>query len=633
MERMKMHSRDNVARNVEAVGRLFPNALTEVMRDGKLVQAIDFDVLRQELSREIVEGREERYAFTWPDKRQAILAANAPIAMALRPVMADSVGRDGTAGAFDSENLYIEGDNLDVLKLLQETYLGKVKMIYIDPPYNTGNDAFVYDDDFSMEGGDFVSANVPYDEHGNMVYDFKKNLDSNGRFHTDWLNMIYPRLKVAKSLLAEDGVIFISIGDSEIENLKKLCNEIFGESNFIATIVWQKIHSIKNDARYFSENHEYVLVYAKHSDSFSVNLLPRTEHMNSRYKNPDNDLRGAWQSGDLVASGERSNGHYIIVSPQTGKEFDVPQGKHWVYSEENMCALVADNQIWFGVDGNSFPRKKRFLSDVQEGRTPNTLWLSSEVGHNQTATREVKSVFEGEKYFEFPKPVTYLKEMLIVGSDKDALILDFFSGSATTAHAVMQLNAEDGGTRKFIMVQLPEVTDEKSEAYRAGYRNICEIGKERIRRAGAKIAADAGEKAAGLDRGFRCLRLDTSNMTDVYYAPDAVTQDGLFTQVDNVKADRSPEDLLFQTMLDLGILLSEPIAVEEIAGKRVFNVADGFLLACFDRDVTDEVVTAIAQRRPYYAVFRDASMADDSALTNFDQLFAAYSPATVRRVL
>ena len=553
--------------------------------------------------------------------------------MALRPVMADSVGRDGTAGAFDSENLYIEGDNLDVLKLLQETYLGKVKMIYIDPPYNTGNDAFVYDDDFSMEGGDFVSANVPYDEHGNMVYDFKKNLDSNGRFHTDWLNMIYPRLKVAKSLLAEDGVIFISIGDSEIENLKKLCNEIFGESNFIATIVWQKIHSIKNDARYFSENHEYVLVYAKHSDSFSVNLLPRTEHMNSRYKNPDNDLRGAWQSGDLVASGERSNGHYIIVSPQTGKEFDVPQGKHWVYSEENMCALVADNQIWFGVDGNSFPRKKRFLSDVQEGRTPNTLWLSSEVGHNQTATREVKSVFEGEKYFEFPKPVTYLKEMLIVGSDKDALILDFFSGSATTAHAVMQLNAEDGGTRKFIMVQLPEVTDEKSEAYRAGYRNICEIGKERIRRAGAKIAADAGEKAAGLDRGFRCLRLDTSNMTDVYYAPDAVTQDGLFTQVDNVKADRSPEDLLFQTMLDLGILLSEPIAVEEIAGKRVFNVADGFLLACFDRDVTDEVVTAIAQRRPYYAVFRDASMADDSALTNFDQLFAAYSPATVRRVL
>ena len=633
MEKMKMHSRDNVVANVEAVGRLFPNALTEVMRDGKVVQAIDFDVLRQELSREIVEGREERYAFTWPDKRQAILAANAPIAMTLRPIVADSVGRDGTAGAFDSENLYIEGDNLDVLKLLQETYLGKVKMIYIDPPYNTGNDAFVYDDDFAMENSEFKEANGLYDEDGNITYEFKKNPDSNGRFHTDWLNMIYPRLRVAKSLLADDGVIFISIDDSEIENLKKLCNEIFGESNFIATIVWQKIHSIKNDARYFSENHEYVLVYAKHSDSFSVNLLPRTEHMNSRYKNPDNDLRGAWQSGDLVASGERSNGHYIVVSPQTGKEFDVPQGKHWVYSEENMRALVADNQIWFGVDGNSFPRKKRFLSDVQEGRTPNTLWLSSEVGHNQTATREVKSVFEGEKYFEFPKPVTYLKEMLIVGSDKDALILDFFSGSATTAHAVMQLNAEDGGSRKFIMVQLPEVTDEKSEAHRAGYRNICEIGKERIRRAGAKIAAEAGEKAAGLDLGFRCLRLDTSNMTDVYYTPEAVTQDGLFAQVDNVKADRTPEDLLFQTMLDLGILLSASITVEEIAGKRVFNVADGFLLACFDRAVTDETVTAIAKRKPYYAVFRDASMVDDSALTNFDQLFAAYSPATIRKVL
>ena len=633
MDKLKMHSRDNVAQNIEAVGRLFPNALTEVMRDGKVVQAIDFDVLRQELAREIVEGREERYAFTWPDKRQAILAANAPIAMALRPVVEDSVGRDGTAGAFNSENLYIEGDNLDVLKLLQETYLGKVKMIYIDPPYNTGNDSFVYDDDFAMENGAFVAASKVYDEDGNRTYDFRANNGSNGRFHTDWLNMIYPRLKVAKSLLAEDGVIFISIDDSEIENLKKLCNEIFGESNFIATIVWQKIHSIKNDARYFSENHEYVLVYAKHSDSFSVNLLPRTEHMNSRYKNPDNDLRGAWQSGDLVASGERSNGHYIIVSPQTGKEFDVPQGKHWVYSEENMRALVADNQIWFGVDGNSFPRKKRFLSDVQEGRTPNTLWLSSEVGHNQTATREVKSVFEGEKYFEFPKPVTYLKEMLIVGSDKDALILDFFSGSATTAHAVMQLNTEDGGHRKFIMVQLPEATDEGGTAYKAGYRNICEIGKKRIRRAGAKIAAEAGEKAAGLDLGFRCLRLDTSNMTNVYYAPDAVTQDGLFAQVDNVKADRTPEDLLFQTMLDLGILLSAPITVEEIAGKRVFNVADGFLLACFDRDVTDETVTAIAKRKPYYAVFRDASMADDSALTNFDQLFAAYSPATVRRVL
>ena len=633
MERMKMHSRDNVAQNIEAVGRLFPNALTEVMRDGKVVQAIDFDVLRQELAREIVEGREERYAFTWPDKRQAILAANAPIAMTLRPIVEDSVGRDGTMGAFDSENLYIEGDNLDVLKLLQETYLGKVKMIYIDPPYNTGNDAFVYDDDFAMADGDFHAANGLYDEDRNITYDFKTNPGSNGRFHTDWLNMIYPRLRVAKSLLADDGVIFISIDDSEIENLKKLCNEIFGESNFIATIVWQKIHSIKNDARYFSENHEYVLVYAKHSESFSVNLLPRTEHMNSRYKNPDNDLRGAWQSGDLVASGERSNGHYIVVSPQTGKEFDVPQGKHWVYSEENMRALVADNQIWFGVDGNSFPRKKRFLSDVQEGRTPNTLWLSSEVGHNQTATREVKNVFAGEKYFEFPKPVTYLKEMLIVGSDKDALILDFFSGSATTAHAVMQLNAEDGGHRKFIMVQLPETTDEGGTAYKAGYRNICEIGKERIRRAGAKIAAEASEKAVGVDLGFRCLRLDTSNMTEVYYAPDAVTQDGLFAQVDNVKADRTPEDLLFQTMLDLGILLSASITVEEIAGKRVFNVADGFLLACFDRDVTDETVTAIAKRKPYYAVFRDASMADDSALTNFDQLFAAYSPATVRRVL
>ena len=633
MDKLKMHSVDGVARNVEEVGRLFPNAVTEVMRDGKVVRAIDFDVLRQELSREIVEGRTERYAFTWPDKSAAILAANAPIAATLRPARAESVGRDGTEGGFDSENLYIEGDNLDVLKLLQETYLGKVKMIYIDPPYNTGNDSFVYDDDFAMAGGDFHAANAWRDEDGAMQYDLRANNVSNGRFHTDWLNMIYPRLRVAKSLLADDGVIFISVDDNEVHNMKKVCDEIFGEINFIATIIWQKIHSIKNDARYFSENHEYVLVYAKESENFSVNLLPRTADMNSRYKNMDNDPRGAWQSGDLVASGERTNGHYIVVSPQTGKEFDVPQGKHWVYSEENMAQLIADNQIWFGLDGNSFPRKKRFLSDVQDGRTPNTLWLSVDVGHNQTATREVKSVFEGEKYFEFPKPVTYLKQMLIVGSDKDALVLDFFSGSATTAHAVMQLNAEDGGHRKFIMVQLPEVTDEKSEAAKAGYANICEIGKERIRRAGAKIATEAGEKAAGLDIGFRCLRLDSTNMNEVYYSPDTVTQEGLFAQVDNVKEDRTPEDLLFQTMLDLGILLSAPIVTEEIAGRRVFNVADGFLLACFDRGVTDETVTAIAKRKPYYAVFRDASMESDSALTNFDQIFAAYSSATVRKVL
>ena len=630
MDNLKMHSLDGVQRNIELIGKLFPNAITEVKRNGKVKHAIDFDVLRQELSDSIVEGREERYQFTWPDKKKAMLAANAPITATLRPVAADSVGKDGTPGGFDSENLYIEGDNLEVLKLLQETYLGKVKMIYIDPPYNTGND-FVYEDDFAQSTEDYMGNSGQYDEEGNRMV---TNTESNGRFHTDWLNMIYPRLKLAKDLLTEDGLLIASIDDNEIKNIRNICDEIFGESNFVACVVWQKIHSIKNDAKYFSENHEYAVIYAKSVDKIRINLLPRTEEMNNRYKNPDNDSRGPWQSGDLVASGERSNGHFIITSPKSGKQFDVPQGKHWVYSQENLLKMVEDNQVWFGENGNSFPRKKRFLSDVQDGRTPNTLWLAEEVGHNQTATREVKTIFDDKKFFDFPKPVAYIQQFVQVSSNKDSVVLDFFSGSATTAHAVMQLNAEDGGHRKFIMVQLPEKTDEKSEAYKAGYKNICEIGKERIRRAGRKIKEDAGLTApADLDIGFRCLRLDESNMKPVYYTPDEVGQQDLFSLVDNVKPDRTPEDLLFQVMLDLGVLLSSPIEVKEIAGKKVFNVADGFLLACFDHDVTEETVKAIAQMKPYYAVFRDSSMANDSVATNFDQIFETYSPETVRKVL
>lgn len=630
MDTLKMHSLDGVQRNIDLIGKLFPNAITEVKRDGKVEHAIDFDVLRQELSDSIVEGREERYQFTWPDKKKAMLAANAPITATLRPVVADSVGKDGTSGGFDSENLYIEGDNLEVLKLLQETYLGKVKMIYIDPPYNTGND-FVYEDDFAQSTEDYMGNSGQYDEEGNRMV---TNTESNGRFHTDWLNMIYPRLKLAKDLLADDGLLIASIDDNEVKNTRNICDEIFGESNFVACVVWQKIHSIKNDAKYFSENHEYAVIYAKSIDKIKINLLPRTEEMNNRYKNPDNDFRGPWQSGDLVASGERSNGHFIITSPKSGKNFDVPQGKHWVYSQQNLLKMVEDNQVWFGEDGNSFPRKKRFLSDVQDGRTPNTLWLAEEVGHNQTATREVKAIFDDNKFFDFPKPIAYIQQFVCIASNQNSIILDFFSGSATTAHAVMKLNAEDGGHRKFIMVQLPEKTDEKSEAYKAGYKNICEIGKERIRRAGRKIKEDAGLTApADLDIGFRCLRLDSSNMENVYYTPEETQQQDMFSLVDNVKPDRTPEDLLFQVMLDLGVLLSSPIEVKEIAGKKVFNVAEGFLLACFDHDVTGETVKAIAQMKPYYAVFRDSSMANDSVATNFDQIFETYSPDTVRKVL
>ena len=636
MERMKMHSRDNVAQNIEAVGRLFPNALTEVLRDGKFVQAIDFDVLRQE---QIAEGREERYAFTWPDKRQAILAANAPINATLRPVVKDSVGRNGTEGAFDSENLYIEGDNLDVLKLLQETYLGKVKMIYIDPPYNTGNDSFVYDDDFAMAGGDFVAASKGYDEDGNRTYDFRANNGSNGHFHTDWLNMIYPRLKVAKSLLAEDGVIFISIGDEELDNLRKVCDEIFGEANFRNQITIRRgaksLQAQFESWDKLGQGVEYILLYTRNSEyRFPKQMRALDEKRagawNNHWRGTDRptmryELFGHTpEQGQWRWSKERSYQaikNYQRMLAETGQEKNAP-----------VPTEIVDE--WYAKQGKDIDLLRQSATGKAEHYIAptdsvvlNNSWMDLLVG----SSHEINQLFD-TKVFETAKLTETIKRMLGF-VDKDALILDFFSGSATTAHAVMQLNAEDGGTRKFIMVQLPEVTDEKSEAYRAGYRNICEIGKERIRRAGAKIAAEAGEKAAGLDRGFRYLRLDTSNMTDVYYAPDAVTQDGLFAQVDNVKADRTPEDLLFQTMLDLGILLSEPITVEEVAGKRVFNVADGFLLACFDRAVTDEMATAIAKRKPYYAVFRDASMTDDSALTNFDQLFAAYSPATVRKVL
>ena len=635
MDKLKMHSLDGVARNIELIGNLFPNAVTEVMRDGKVERAIDFDVLRQELSDCIVEGWEERYQFTWPDKKKAMLAANAPITATLRPVVADSVGKDGTPGGFDSENLYIEGDNLEVLKLLQETYLGKVKMIYIDPPYNTGND-FVYEDDFAQSAADYMGNSGQYDEAGNRMV---TNAESNGRFHTDWLNMIYPRLRLAKDLLAEDGVIFISIDDGESANLIKLCNDVMGEANFIADLIWQKKFSRANDATYFSTMHDHILCYCKsnvtlNDNGWRIGLLPRGDEIPSGYANPDNDPRGVWTSVILSAKSGSDSLLYEIETP-SGRKVLPPSGRFWSCSRETFEKWKADNRIWFGANGDGTPRKKTFLSEVQQGLRPNTILFQDEVGNNQEAKQETKALFDGYGVFDGPKPVRLLSVLLrIANTSADSIILDFFSGSATTAHAVMQLNAEDGGHRKFIMVQLPELCDEKSEAYKAGYPNICEIGKERIRRAGRKIKEEAGLTApADLDIGFRCLRLDESNMQQVYYTPDAVTQQDLFSMVDNVKPDRTPEDLLFQVMLDLGVLLSSPIEVKEIAGKKVFNVADGFLLACFDHDVTDETVKAIAQMKPYYAVFRDSSMASDSVATNFDQIFETYSPDTVRKVL
>lgn len=617
-------------KNIEMLGQMFPNCLTEKKNDeGKIVKAIDFDKLRQELADSVVEGPEERYQFTWPDKRNAIRLANAPTTKTLRPCREESVDFDNT------QNLYIEGDNLDVLKILRENYLGKIKMIYIDPPYNTGND-FVYNDDFSQTSSEYIAESGQFDSDGNRLV---LNTESNGRFHTDWLNMIYPRLKVAKDLLSDDGVIFISIDDNEVENLRKLCDEVLGEVNFVAQIVWQKIHSIKNDAKFFSDNHEYALLYARDKSNYQVQLLPRTESMNERYKNLDNDPRGPWQSGDLVASGERSAGHFIVTSPKTGKQFDVPQGKHWVYSEANLKAMLDDNRIWFGADGNSFPRKKRFLTEVQDGRTPSTIWLSEEVGHNQSATREVKLLFDDNKYFDFPKPVDYILQMLQVASVKDSLILDFFSGSATTAHAVMQLNAEDGGNRRFIMVQLPELTDEKSEAYKAGYKNLCEIGKERIRRAGKKVKEEAGLQGQNLDIGFRVLKLDSANEKEVKRTPSEVpVEQGLFDamlddMVENIKEDRTPEDLLFQVLPMCNLPLSCKIETKEIDGKCVFVVEDGYLVACFDENIKEEVIISIAKMKPYYFVMRDSSLATDNVADNFDQIFNAYSKDTIRRIL
>lgn len=469
-----------------------------------------------------------------------------------------------------------------------------------------------------------------YDESGNRMV---TNTESNGRFHTDWLNMIYPRLKLAKDLLADDGAVFISIDDNEVKNLMAMCDEVFGTSNFLATFVWQKKYGPANDAKGVSATHEYILLYGKNSDVWMPGLLPRSDEQLKAYKNPDNDPRGVWRASDLSARTYSASCDYIITGP-TGLKFSPPPSRSWIVNKESYQKLLADNRITFGSDGTGRPMQKKFITEVKGGITPET-WLPRERGgDNKIARYELKDIFP-ENLFDTPKPSKLISYLITIsGVEKDAIILDFFSGSATTAHAVMKLNAEDGGHRKFIMVQLPEKTDEKSEAYKAGYKNICEIGKERIRRAGRKIKEDAGLTApADLDIGFRCLRLDESNMKPVYYTPDEIGQQDLFSLVDNVKEDRTPEDLLFQVMLDLGVLLSSPIEVKEIAGKKVFNVADGFLLACFDHDVTEETVKAIAQMKPYYAVFRDSSMANDSVATNFDQIFETYSPETVRKVL
>ena len=623
MDKLKMHSVNKVDENVTKIGKLFPNCVTERKNDkGEVEYAVDFDMLKQELSDVVVEGNEERYQFTWPDKKKSILLANAPISKTLRPCREESVDFDNT------ENLYIEGDNLDVLKLLQETYLGKIKMIYIDPPYNTGND-FVYNDDFAESADEYLANSGQFDSEGNRLV---QNTESNGRYHTDWLNMIYPRLKIAKDLLTDDGVIFISIDDYEQENLKKCCDEIFGSSNFITQIVWERSYAPINMVKHFSKSHDYILCYAKKIEEAICNGLPRPESTDSKYGNPDNDPRGLWRTDNLSVGPAIEEKVYEITTP-SGRKCWPPKGRCWLYTKERYEEMVADNRIWFGEDGNNVPAPKRFLSEVKQGLTPMTIWKYTDVGHTQDSMRELRELFDGEKVFDYSKPIKLMKQLVRLYTKENDFVLDFFSGSASTAHAVVELNSEDCKNRRFLMVQLPEETSTQSDANKLGYKTICDIGKERIRRAGAKIKEESPMTIADLDVGFRVLKLDSTNMKDVYYNPAEYEMSLFESLADNIKEDRTPEDLLFQVMLDLGVLLSSKIEETTINGKKVFNVADGFLYACFDSNITEDVITEIAKKEPYYFVMRDSSMANDSVATNFDQIFATYSPSTVRKVL
>lgn len=622
IEKLTMMSKDNVQENIKKIQQMFPNAVTEVLRDGKLTLAVDFDVLKQEMSNTLIDDREERYQMTWPDKKKSILLANTPINKTLRPCKEESVDFDST------ENLYIEGDNLDVLKLLQETYLGKIKMIYIDPPYNTGND-FVYNDDFAMDSDDYADISGQYDEQGNRLF---QNTETNGRFHTDWLNMIYPRLKIAKDLLSDDGVIFISIDDNEQANLKKICDEIFGETNFVSCMIWKSKSGGANDVSTVACDSEYVLIYSKSIELIQFNLDTEAQ-VTTSYNQVDSDgRRYSLDRLDKQSLGYQSSLDFPIIGPD-GRTYIVehknPDVKvaRWRWGKETVKERY--NELVFKYP---YVYTKNYEKD---GSIARNLLIDDRFGRTRTGKTEVSELFNKVAYFSFPKPTKLIKYLIKLATLSNSTILDFFSGSATTAHAVMQLNAEDGGNRKFIMVQLPEKCDEKSEAYKAGYKTICDIGKERIRRAGSAITKPETffDKPKNVDVGFRVLKLDSSNMKDVYYKPSDYAQDLLSGFESNIKEDRTPLDLLFQVMLELGKPLSAKLEEKEIAGKKVFIVDDTDLIACFDKNITEDVVKTIAQMKPLYAVFRDSGFATNSVLTNFDQIFATYSPTTIRKVL
>lgn len=621
MDKLNFETPDMVSGNIEKIAALFPSVITEMRgEDGQVKKGVNFEVLKQLLSRDVVDG-DECYEFTWVGKKAAMAEAARPITKTLRPVKEESRDWDTT------ENLYIEGDNLEVLKILQESYLGKVKMIYIDPPYNTGHD-FIYQDKYQRSQQEENEQMGMLDENENRLFE---NTESNGRFHSNWCSMIYSRLTLARNLLSDDGVIFISIDDYEIENLQKICDEVFGSQNFVGNVIWERAFAPKNDAKYFSASHDYILVYAKLIDSFQIGKLPRTEEANARYKNPDNDPRGPWTSGDLSVKTYNANTDYPITTP-SGRIIYPPNGACWRVSKERLEELIADNRITFGEEGNNVPRLKRFLSELQDGMTPTTLWKFQDVGHNQEGRQELKKLFDDKGYFDGPKPLRLLNRILqIANVEKADTVLDFFSGSATTAHAVMQLNAEDGVHRKFIMVQLPEPCDEKSEAYKAGYKNICEIGKDRIRRAGDKIKAEHPD--ADLDIGFRVFRVDESNMKNVYYHPEELTQLTIGETVSNIKDDRTDLDLLYACLLDWGVEISLPHTAETVDGCTVHNVDNGALMACFNEHVPTSVVEHMAKQQPLRAVFRDSAFATDADKINVTEIFKNLSPDTKVKVI
>ena len=624
MDKLRMESPDMVAENIDRIAALFPNCITEMLDEEHSTpekkvykRAVNFELLKQMLSPDVVDGN-EAYEFTWVGKKAAIVEANKPIRKTLRPCMAESKDWDTT------ENLYIEGDNLEVLKLLQESYLGKVKMIYIDPPYNTGHD-FVYPDSFVMDTDVYDSASGYFDEDGNINYS-RVNENGRPRYHSDWCSLIYSRLILSRNLLCENGVIFISIDENEVHNMRKICDEVFGEANFISQLGWQKVYSPKNQARYFSNDYEFVLCYCKNISTFSIGELPRTEAMNARYKNPDNDPRGDWKPGDCVGNGVRKNGYYDVTGP-TGKVFNVPEGKHWVYAPDTMSRLIAENRIWWGKDGNSFPAVKQFLADVG-GRKASSLLMYEDYGHTDMAKKDLIKLFPDlvKVPFDTPKPVKLIKMLATLGTEDGDIVLDFFAGSATTAQSIFELNAEKGTNRRFVLVQLPEPLLDNDEANEKGLITISDVAKERIRRAGDKIKSESPLTTQDLDIGFRVLKLDDTNMKDVYYAPDDYDQGMLAGLESNIKDDRTDLDLLFGCLIDWGLPLSLPYKSEQIDGCTVHTYNDGDLIACFDANIPESVVKEIAQRKPLRAVFRDFSFASSPEKINVFEIFKLYMP-------